>query len=85
MSSLPAENPWTGCGFSYQNLSPVFRTWNWKASMQEKVGPSKAPGSLLSDRPPAKRSISSGCLNKIHMYLTYKFSFENLLLKIFFF
>ena len=30
--------------------------------MQEKVGPNNAPGSRLSDSPPANRSMSSGCL-----------------------
>ena len=44
---------------SYQWRSHFFSFWNWIPMMQAKVGPTRAPWSGVSLRPPVKRSMSS--------------------------
>ena len=45
--------------FSYQNLSPFLSIWNCWPRRQPNVGPTTAPESGLSARPPTTRSMSS--------------------------
>ena len=56
---LPLVNADGGMLFSYQNLSPFFRIWNCWPRRHPNVGPTTAPDSGLSARPPTTRSISS--------------------------
>ena len=45
--------------FSYQCRSHFLSFWNWIPMIQANVGPTKAPCSGVSLKPPVKRSISS--------------------------
>lgn len=53
-----------GRSFSYQNRSPFLVLANWLASKQAKVGPTSAPGSGDSNKPPTLKSMSDECLKK---------------------
>lgn len=76
---LLGENPVSLKSFSYQNLSPNFQLANDLPIKHWNVGPVNPPFTLLSDRPPVYKSMSSTCLKKYEKFKSY-FTLLNVIL-----
>ena len=78
ITDLPTDS-WFGPVFSYQNLSPTFKAWNWRPAIQANKGPTLPSSIGISDTPPVQTSISSTLLKDKRKY---KWSFSRTLKRI---